>query len=160
MLTRGIVMIRQILRNTIFAVIAGLALAFTPVAAWAESWRQTETGTSTIRGTWDWDAARKLYNARWENGATAIIRVDSIDGSRAVMTRTDTGTPGFTARYVGTRRGNLLSHIFLKSLSQHPGDGSRLAGADDAAIHFHHGNYLGSRTGQKHLIRCVDVVTR
>jgi|GEM_PF-1702006 len=102
-------MIREILRKTIFAVIAGLALAFTPAAAWAESWRQAETGTSTIRGTWDWDAARKLYNARWENGATAIIRVDSIDGSRAVMTRTDTGTPGFTARYVGTRQGNTFS---------------------------------------------------
>jgi hypothetical protein len=127
-------MIRKILKSTILAAVTSLALTLGAGIARAESWRQSETGTSTIRGTWDWDAANKLYHARWENGATATIRVDELANGRAVMTRIDKGNSGFTARYVGTRQGNTFSGTVTWSYQGRSWSGSWRADLQQAAI--------------------------
>lgn len=70
--------------------------------------RQCETSIDrTVCGTWTWDSANGHYLARWENGASATLKLDHYDGNQLIVSRDDDAgpTPGMTARYVAARAG-------------------------------------------------------
>ncbi len=98
------------LRRTFFPVL--LVLGLLAGASPAEVWRQSETGSTAIHGTWTWDAAKGAYVARWQNGAVALIKVQSHDPNNLVLVRTDaanSSSAGLTARYTGKRHANAMS---------------------------------------------------
>jgi hypothetical protein len=77
----------------------------------SQSWNECETSDREVCGTWTWDQAQGAFVASWQNGATAIIRVESNSGGQIVLNRYETApqAAGFTARYVGTWNGNVVS---------------------------------------------------
>jgi hypothetical protein len=83
------------------------ALSLRAPAAPPHVLRQSETGAATYRGTWTWDDSRKVYVARWENGAEATLRVVRSDGRDMEIIRTDTAG-GLTARYLGKKAGDTV----------------------------------------------------
>ncbi len=80
-------------------------------AAPALVWRETESGVAgTFYGTWTWDATRKQFSARWNNGAIANITIVRDDGTNVVLRRMDPSgaSATMTAEYVGRRQGNTI----------------------------------------------------
>ena len=77
----------------------------------APVWRESETGTRTVDGTWTWDAARKQAVGRWTNGAVANMTLVSDDGRTVVLRRYDPSgsSAGLIADYTGVRNGNTIS---------------------------------------------------
>jgi len=53
----------------------------------------------SFTGTWTWDG--EVYQAKWSNGATAILNLEKYDRNSIVITRHDTAGPskGLNARY-------------------------------------------------------------
>jgi hypothetical protein len=68
------------------------------------------TSTSKTCGTWTLQGNQ--YYANWENGATAILTVDSWDASGVVINRHDYGgtSAGLSARYEGQLNGNAIEN--------------------------------------------------
>ena len=77
----------------------------------SQSWNECESYETEICGTWTWDPSQNAFAALWQNGATALVRVESNAGGQTVLTRYDTApaSAGFAARYVGTWSGNTIS---------------------------------------------------
>ncbi len=66
-------------------------------------WQECETYSSTICGTWTWNAAGGEFEATWANGAEASITLLRA-GSTIVLERIDSAgtSTGLTATYAGT----------------------------------------------------------
>jgi hypothetical protein len=69
---------------------------------------ECETYTSEICGTWTLEGDH--FNAKWENGATAILKVQNWDANQVVLNRYDSegASSGLSARYEGKINGNTI----------------------------------------------------
>lgn len=67
-------------------------------------------GQKEICGTWLWDLKAQAFNATWQNGAKAVLKVEKMSDGEIVLTRRDlSGTSeGLTARYVGRNAGDAI----------------------------------------------------
>jgi hypothetical protein len=74
------------------------------------SLQECETSTSKICGTWTLEGDH--YNAKWEQGSIAAVKVESWGTSGVVLTRNDYGgaSSGASARYEGQLSGNTIQH--------------------------------------------------
>jgi len=74
-------------------------------AAWAEPpagvWEETETYGAALRGSWNFSPATRTFQARWDNGSNALLRLEQYDDRHIVITRADSN--GLNARYEGVR---------------------------------------------------------
>ena len=75
-----------------------------------QSLRECETYTSEICGTWTLEGDH--FNADWDNGATATIKVEKWDTTGVVLTRYDStgSSAGLSARYEGQLNGNTIEN--------------------------------------------------
>jgi len=72
------------------------------------SLRECETYTSEICGTWTLEGDH--FNAEWDNGAIAVLKVQSWDTKNVIITRYDSegASAGLSARYEGQISGNTI----------------------------------------------------
>lgn len=75
-----------------------------------QSLRECETYTSEICGTWTLEGDH--FNANWDNGATATIKVEQWDTTGVVLTRYDStgSSAGLSARYEGQLNGSIIDN--------------------------------------------------
>jgi hypothetical protein len=73
-------------------------------------WKESETGTQTVQGTWTWDKDNKRFAGRWSNGAVGYLRLKKFDKEQVILNRYDHEgvTAGLQANYVGKRNGNSI----------------------------------------------------
>lgn len=88
----------------IWGLLISAALADLP----AGTWKASENFGGKVEGTWLYNPATRSFQARWRNGSEAVLRLQSYDGNRIVITRTEaTGpTAGLNVRYEGTASGD------------------------------------------------------
>jgi hypothetical protein len=77
-----------------------LSCALAAMASPPATLRECETDGQETCGTWT--AAGDHFDARWDDGTTAVVRVVRFDADTVVLAREDTGaTAGLTATYTG-----------------------------------------------------------
>jgi hypothetical protein len=92
---------------TALALLAPLAAATNARAAGPVVWNESEINKGTFNATWTWNASKKFFVGRWNNGAVAILKVEKLDKTQVILTRRDPqgASAGLEARYVGSRNG-------------------------------------------------------
>ena len=70
----------------------------------AGTWKASENFGGKVEGTWRYNPATRSFQAHWRNGSDAVLQLQSYDGNRIVITRTDASGPtaGLNVRYEGT----------------------------------------------------------
>ncbi len=71
---------------------------------------ETLEGQQEICGTWTWDRKAQAFNATWQNGATAVLKVEKMEGGEIVLMRRDLSGPsvGLSVRYFGFNAGSTI----------------------------------------------------
>jgi hypothetical protein len=66
-------------------------------------WREAERYSSTISGIWRLNPNTRQFQASWQNGAQATLRLEQLNAQQVVVTRYDQSgsSAGLSARYVG-----------------------------------------------------------
>ena len=78
-------------------------------SVWADPpagvWDESESYGGAIRGTWNFSPATRSFQARWNNGSDAILRLEHYDENQIVITRVESSGPssGLNVRYEGQR---------------------------------------------------------
>lgn len=70
-------------------------------------WQVCEIREREICGSWGWDRKAQQFNATWENGGRAVLKVEKLGDGEIILSRADHAgsLKGLTARYVGRNAG-------------------------------------------------------
>ncbi len=71
---------------------------------------ETLEGSQEICGTWAWDRKTQAFNATWQNGVTAELKVEKMESGEIVLLRRNLSGPfvGSSVRYFGFNAGSTI----------------------------------------------------